>query len=366
MHNYDFAIVGAGLVGSAIAYGLSSKGYSVAIIDEGDVAFRASRGNFGLVWVQGKGFDKPRYSEWSMRSAELWYGFSEELSNLTGISPHYQSPGGVHLYYDKKEMDSGRKKLDYINKETGGKFDYKTLDRDSLKELIPEVGKSVVGATWSHWDGHANPLLLLKSLHAGLNHYKVKIFTGDKVHAIKQDNGGFSVDGKSGKISAGRVVLAAGLANKDLAKFVGLKAPVSPNRGEILVTEKMRPLLNLPTTFLRQTNEGTVLMGDSHEDVGFDDGTDSSIMSNIASRAVRALPALEDARVVRAWGALRVMTPDGYPIYQESEMCPGAFVVCCHSGVTLAAAHSKLLTEWISGSDKPREIDDFISERFYV
>ena len=59
MNTYDFAIVGGGLVGSAIAYGLAKASYRVAVLDEGDVAYRASRGNFGLVWVQGKGLEIP-------------------------------------------------------------------------------------------------------------------------------------------------------------------------------------------------------------------------------------------------------------------------------------------------------------------
>jgi glycine/D-amino acid oxidase-like deaminating enzyme len=51
---FDAMVVGGGLVGSAIAWGLRREGLSVALLDEGDVAYRASRGNFGLVWVQSR------------------------------------------------------------------------------------------------------------------------------------------------------------------------------------------------------------------------------------------------------------------------------------------------------------------------
>jgi glycine/D-amino acid oxidase-like deaminating enzyme len=51
MTRFDAIIVGGGLVGAAIAYGLQREGIACALIDEGDVAFRASRGNFGLLWV---------------------------------------------------------------------------------------------------------------------------------------------------------------------------------------------------------------------------------------------------------------------------------------------------------------------------
>lgn len=55
MHEVDIAIVGGGLIGLAVAYGLTDHGLTVSVLDEGEVAFRASRGNFGLVWVQDKG-----------------------------------------------------------------------------------------------------------------------------------------------------------------------------------------------------------------------------------------------------------------------------------------------------------------------
>ena len=55
----DVAVVGGGLVGSAVAWGLARQGARVAVFDEGDTALRASRGNFGLVWVQGKGDGMP-------------------------------------------------------------------------------------------------------------------------------------------------------------------------------------------------------------------------------------------------------------------------------------------------------------------
>ena len=52
---FDLIVIGGGLVGGAIAWGAQAKGASVVLLDEGDIAYRAARGNFGLVWVQSKG-----------------------------------------------------------------------------------------------------------------------------------------------------------------------------------------------------------------------------------------------------------------------------------------------------------------------
>jgi len=68
VHEADVAVVGGGLVGAAIAWGLARAGTRVVVLDEGDVAFRASRGNFALVWVQSKGLGMPEYAAWTKLS----------------------------------------------------------------------------------------------------------------------------------------------------------------------------------------------------------------------------------------------------------------------------------------------------------
>ena len=93
MADSQYAVIGGGLVGMAIAHGLVSRGLEVIVFDEADVAFRASRGNFGLVWVQGKGQGMPDYARWSRLSAELWPGFAEELGSTTGVGLELDQPG---------------------------------------------------------------------------------------------------------------------------------------------------------------------------------------------------------------------------------------------------------------------------------
>ena len=62
---YDVAVVGGGLVGVATAWGLAREGQRVVVLDEGDRAVRASRGNFALVWVQSKGLGLAPYAGWT-------------------------------------------------------------------------------------------------------------------------------------------------------------------------------------------------------------------------------------------------------------------------------------------------------------
>ena len=108
------------------------------------------------------------------------------------------------------------------------------------------------------------------------------------------------------------------------------------------------------------------MLGDSQEDVGFDTGQKPAVMQTIARRAVLSFPWLREVQIVRAWAALRVMPPDGLPIYDQSEDFPGAFTANCHSGVTLAAAHANLFAPMVAAGFLDPELDRFSARRFDV
>lgn len=365
MTDSEVAVIGGGIVGMSVAYGLLKKGIRVTVFDGSDSDLRASRGNFGLIWVQGKGDSLPEYARWTLQSAKLWPEFAKILESDTGIDIELQQRGGFYLCLDKGQLEK-RASVFAEMRETLSDYPFEVLNPSQLCERMPGVGKSVVGATYCPLDGHINPLLFFRALHEAFIKLGGKLVNGVKIQSLGTSNGLFQLRSESQTWSAGKVVLAAGLGNRQLARQVGLNAPVSPNRGQVLVSERATPLIHYPTGHIRQTGEGSIQLGDSNEDVGFDDSTTVEEMQNIAVRAVKMFPAIGNLRLIRAWGALRVISDDGFPIYQESNSSPGAFVVTCHSGVTLAAIHAGPLADWISGAEKPENLHVFSGDRFNV
>lgn len=362
----DVTVVGGGLVGLAVALGLQDQGLRVAVVDEGDVALRASRGNFGLVWVQGKGDTCPAYARLSRLSARLWGQFAEQLTTSTGIDVQLSQIGGLFICLTESELAQRRQMLEAMRDEHDGDYPFEVLDHDQLKTKVPEIGPTVAGATWGPEDGHVNPLLLLRAMAQSFIAKGGQLLTSGPVTRVEPQQGRFRVHYGEQQLETGKVVLAAGLGNRELAPALGLSAPVEPNRGQVLIAERVRHFLDYPTGHVRQTGEGTIQCGDSKEDVGLDCGTTTDVMATIARRAVTMFPLLKKVRLIRSWGALRVMTPDGYPIYQQSQQHPGAFVVSCHSGVTLAAAHAGPIAEWIATgvADPSLSLEEFHAERF--
>ncbi|NPC57709.1 NAD(P)/FAD-dependent oxidoreductase [Caenimonas soli] len=362
----DVIVIGGGLVGTALAYGLAQPGKHITVLDEGDDAFRASRGNFGLIWVHGKGRGFPQYARWTRESARQWPALAAQLQEQTGIDVQARQMGAFTLCFSEAELEARRERLAAVADEAGGDYPYEILDRAALLQRLPHIGPTVIGGSYSPMDGHVNPLKLLRALHTACAQRGVMLKTGHGVQRITYADGVFTAHSGGRQFRAPKLVLAAGLGNAGLAGQVGLHAPVRPNRGQLIITERCKKILDHPTGHIRQTDEGGIQIGESMEDAGFDDSTTSKTLAELSRRAVASFPVIGQLNVVRVWGALRVMTPDGYPIYQESKSCPGAYVVTCHSGVTLAAAHAFRIAPWINGAAAPEELEAFRVERFSV
>jgi glycine/D-amino acid oxidase-like deaminating enzyme len=363
----DIAVVGGGLVGAAIAWGLAKLGQRVAVLDEGDVAVRASRGNFALVWVQSKGLGMPEYAKWTVKSSDAWAGFAAELEDETGLDVCFERPGGFHLALSEAELEARARQLERLRKQPGGvPYETHVLSRAEVQKMLPEIGPEVAGGTYCPLDGHTNSLRLFRALHTAIHRRGGTYLPDHRVERIERRDGAFRLFSVGGDVPAGKIVLAAGNANRTLAPMVGLSAPMQPERGQIIVTERVKPFLKHPIVTIRQTDEGGVMIGDSREEGSSPDQWGLAVAAVEADRAIRMFPKLGRLNVVRSWTAIRVMTRDGFPIYDQSVSHPGAFVACCHSGVTLAANHALTLAPMIADGRLRDDLDVFSARRFDV
>jgi len=362
----DYAIIGGGVVGLSVAWGLLKRGRTVTVLDGDDGAFRASRGNFGLVWVQSKGMNQPRYAQWSQHSAAIWAGFAEELAANTGLGVPLEQNGGYDLHFSEETLQATVEKYEILKAKLGGDYPFEVLGHNALRKEEPHIGPKVVGAILHHQDGHANPLKLLRALAADVRRMGGRVLTGKTVTAVSKPDG-FRIDCADGTVTrADKVILSAGLGAAQLGPAMGFRAPIRPQRGQVLITEKLPKLINRPSLIARQVDEGGIQIGATNEEVGHDDRVTQPGLSGLAAEAIAAYPALARAQLVRSWGALRVLSPDGLPIYQESAEMPGAYLVTCHSGITLAAAHARLLPDWLERTAAAPDLEVFSEARFAV
>ena len=276
MPDHDVAIIGGGLLGSAFGWGLARKGLKPVIFDEGDAAIRTARGNFGLVWVQGKGRSMPEYAAWSFRASQLWTDFAQELKDNTGVDVHYLKEG-YHILATESEFEKAIAGQKHIEASLGDKaYGYEVLDRAALKSAAPMVADSVPGAIHTGHDGHCNPLFLMRTLHQDMQAKGADYRPNMPVSEIRLlAGGGYELKGRNSSTlaSAEKVIVAAGHGSGTLLKGLGIDLPVYADQGQVLVTEKVSEMMAFATGTVRQTDNGSFLLGASSREIGLDTRT---------------------------------------------------------------------------------------------
>jgi glycine/D-amino acid oxidase-like deaminating enzyme len=189
-----------------------------------------------------------------------------------------------------------------------------------------------------------------------------------------------------GDIFAGTVVNAAGTWGQDVAAMAGLRLPVRPRRGFVLVTEP------LPITLIRHkvytaayadtiasgssgletaavvesTPSGPVLIGSSRERVGFDRTLSLPVLHALAAQAVSLFPVLAEVSAIRAYCGFRPDSPDRMPLLGPDPRMPGLVHACGHegAGICLAPATGYLIAQYLSGQSPDVDLAPFRPERF--
>ncbi|ARS71032.1 NAD(P)/FAD-dependent oxidoreductase [Sinorhizobium meliloti] len=362
---FDIAIVGGGIVGAAVGFGLAKAKRRVIIIDGADHALRASRTNGGLIWVQNKGANFPVYQRITRQSAELWPALAAELQKLTGIDTEYRRSGGMIFCLSDKELEAGTtkaKRMAAVHPD----YSFEACDRLRFEKMLPDIrlGPKVCGGLFSSMDGHVNPLFMLRALLTGFGLSGGKLVTGTKVKSVTPLEGGYRLTTDEFTVSAERVLVAAGNDARDFAETLDLPLTLVPQRGQLMVTERVAPVFPYASSGLRQHVTGTFQLGVTHEDVGRSVDVTSSGANYVAKRVLEFMPDLAKLRVVRQWAGLRVLTPDGVPIFDTSRSYPGIHFIACHSGVTLAAFHAGPFADWLAGGARGNPYSEFTGSRF--
>jgi sarcosine oxidase subunit beta len=115
----------------------------------------------------------------------------------------------------------------------------------------------------------------------------------------------------------------------------------------VLVTLPMPKTLRMPMSGVRQGPEGHFFMGFTREEVGYNTDVTPDAIRTIARNAVRRVPMLKDARLLRAFAGIRSMPADGLPCLGPVPAVPGFYVAVSHSGITLSPLHGTAIADLI-------------------
>jgi glycine/D-amino acid oxidase-like deaminating enzyme len=353
--SYETIIIGGGVVGNGIAYHLSERNKEgVLVIDKKYPMTGTSGSTQAWVWVHNK--TPSWYAEFSMYSAELYPYLQKKIGDV-----EYKRTGGLSPFFSEKDRDKA-KQLAEAYRKIGIKI--KVLSREEVLKKEPSINPEVAGATYSSIDGNVNPFRLIDMYMRAAKKNGVDYSTYNPVTDIQQQNGKFVVVSEKETYICKKLILAGGTWSRDLGNLLGITIPVNQLRGQILVTEPLKPFLNYTISGLRQANNGEVLIGYSMEQVGFDRSTTLDVIQETANMAVHYVPSLRKVKIVRAFSGIRAMPEDGFPIIGKVPGFENLYVAATHSGITLSPLIGTLLTELIMDGETSIPIDRYSISRF--
>ena len=288
--------------------------------------------------------------------------------NKQGLIWRLVQKGGISYFTNEAALSSQVSNLEGLRNRLESDYPFDVLDHTALKKLEPKIGPKVIGGTYSPMDGHVNPLFLLRALSIAVRQMGGVVQTGARVIDIKAANRDFTAVLDTGEqISGAALVLAAGLGAIPLGEKLEFKTLIRPQQGQVLITEKLpnfNDVIHLEPCD-RSMRAGCRLVHRKPR-LATTTGEDIATIASLARHAVDVFPHLTRVKLVRSWAALRIMSPDGLPIYQRSPTYQGASFVTCHSGITLSSVHARLLPEWLSGIDSSVDLAPFSERRFDV
>ncbi len=361
----DVLVVGGGVSGCALAYGLSGRGLKITVLDAPTQTNMASRTNVGLIWCQSKFLHLPDYARWGFLSSSLFPALTRELEEITGEHIDVNYTGGIIPTLSAEDYD---KRGDYIDKlrVALGEYPGCMIDRTELEKKLPGIqwGPEVCGAAWCEADGLIDPLGLLRVLRLALPRVGVNRKQTLVYDVRPGKSGGYEAITKDGVFSAQRLILAAGLSNRRLVQFALKKLPVFADKGQVLLVERMPFVMPIPVLGCTQTFAGTTIIGFKHERAGHHIEVEPESVSTEGAWAMRVWPELGRRRVIRTWAALRIMPDDNMAIYSHLPGHPNVTLINTHSAVTMAAAHVRLLPDYILGGELPEVARGMTLRRF--
>lgn len=356
-------MVGAGLIGLAIAFELAERGAAVRVFDRGEPGRAASWAGAGMLAPYTEHIDDESVLELCERSLGAYPEFVERVRAASGIDPHLRLNGIVHAAFDASGVARlGAHALDLARRGIA----HDILDREQTLAFEPWLGTHVVGSLLVRAEGSIDNRRFGRALAAACDARGVTFVREATDLAVEcDDRRVLGVRSERGFATCSIVVNAAGAWAEQLPGVpLSARPPVSPVKGQMLALAVPRGFVRhttwVPGAYLVPRDDGRLLVGATVENEDFDQRVTASGIRLLLNAALSAAPALGAFSIGETWAGLRPSTPDGRP-YLGPTPIEGLLLATGHfrNGILLAPITAKLLASYIDGSLAHGALDAF-------
>jgi glycine oxidase len=356
-------IVGGGIIGCTIAWELTRSGIHCTLIDKGALNQEASTAAAGMLGAQVETHHPGSFYELCRLSQRLYRDWSHEVNRISGISPQYIEEGILRAaltYEDEQELKS---RLPWIQ-------DAEWLSAADMLALEGGLSPHIRGGLRFAQDHQIHPVHLAKALQAGLHKLGCEIREWTPVLSLIERQGRIEgVQTAEGQLFADHVIVCAGAWGSSLTEPIGLQLPLFPVKGQCISLRTEGPVIR-STVFTKgcyivPKMDGSMTIGATQEEVGFNKRCHISAVSELYTKAVQLLPGLDQAELVNTWAGLRPGTRDGLPLLGTSIQAPGLTIAMGHyrNGILLAPATGRLIKQQLLGERTDMDLTPFSPDR---
>lgn len=356
--SYDVIVIGAGIIGSAVAESCARRGLQVLVLEAGIPAAGTTAAGMGHLVVLD---DNPAELALSQDGLRRWQARSADLPSHA----EYRACGTLWLASDAAEMDEAERKH-ALYQQYG--LQSHLVASPALRQLEPNLSPSLAGALLVPGDAVLYPPVASAWLLAQACHLGATLRRHSPVQALLPQG----VQLRDGaELSASQVVIAAGNASTTL--LPGL--PLKPRKGQLLITDRYPGMVRhqlVELGYIRSAHggeadsvacniqpraTGQLLIGSSRQYHDTDPAISWPLLQTMLARACDYLPGLATLQALRSWAGFRPATPDKLPLLGPVPGRAGCWLATGHEGlgITTALASAELLAQMLT--NEPTTLD---------
>jgi glycine oxidase len=342
--------VGAGVIGESITYELVARGASVTLLDSRGAGLGSTQAAAGMLVPYLEGFRRP-ILPLAARSLEMYDAFVEAVSRDAGMGVGYQRTGSLQVVTSDEPIDELTRIVE--DARVAG-LDCQLLDARAAREMEPQLTPDVSAALLVKSHGFVAAADLSGALSAAAIKHGARIRVPARAQRIERRGNDIEIHVENdAPVTASHVVVAAGSWSGQIHIDGVPPLPVKPVRGQLLQLASDGPALNRivwgERCYLVPVSAGSILVGATVEDAGFDERTTVAGVRDLLDGACDLVPHLWQATFVGARVGLRPATADEMPIIGRSKSMPGLVYATGHyrNGVLLAPFTARAVADLV-------------------
>jgi glycine oxidase len=365
-------IVGGGVIGLSIAWRLAreSANHRILLLDAHRAGEGTSRVSAGMIApIAEAGFEDPNFIRFARASRERYRSFVADVSTDADSPVALGEEGSIIVAIHRDDVEAMRRVYEH-RRHAGLPVEW--LTGTEAREIEPTLTPRVSAAMWIPHDGQVNPRVLLPALVRACVRRGVEVREDARVGRIVIDNDGVAgveVNGES--VDAGVIVLCAGAWSGTIGGMPEDVIPqVRPIRGQILRLKRtadfaMKRVVRGPRAYLLPKDDGTVVVGATQEEAGFDATPTAGGVKSILENAWEMVPSIYDLPIERIEVGLRPGTRDHLPLIGPTRI-RGLIMATGHfrHGILFAPTTADAVCRGILTGDFGDDVAAFAPDRF--